>query len=46
MTVPQEDDEEIDISHTYIVCIKSLHGRRGIYLLFMTHFIDDDIPPV
>jgi hypothetical protein len=28
------------------MCIKSLPGRRGKYLLFMTHFCDDDIPHV
>jgi hypothetical protein len=46
VTVPQGDDEEFDVSHTYVVCMKSLLGRRGKYLLFMTHFGDDDIPPV
>jgi hypothetical protein len=46
VSVPQEDDDEFVVSHIYDVCIKSLHGRRGKYLLFMTHFIDDDIPPV
>jgi hypothetical protein len=42
----EEDDEEFDVSHIYVVCVKSLHGRRGKYLLFMTHFRDDDIPLV
>jgi hypothetical protein len=46
VTVPEGDDEEFDVSHIYVVCIKSLPGRRGKYLLFMTHFSDDDIPPV
>jgi hypothetical protein len=46
VTVPEGDDEEFDVSHIYFMCIKSLHGRRGKYLLFMTHFTDDDIPPV
>ena len=46
VTVPEGDDEEFDISHISAVCIKSLPGRRGKYLLFMTHFSDDDIPPV
>jgi hypothetical protein len=46
VTVPEGDDEEFDVSHISVVCIKSLHGRRGRYLLFMTHFSDDDIPPV
>jgi hypothetical protein len=46
VTVPEGDDEEFDVSHISAVCIKSLHGRRGRYLLFMTHFSDDDIPPV
>jgi hypothetical protein len=46
VTVPKGDDEEFDVSHISAVCIKSLRGRRGKYLLFMTHFSDDDIPPV
>jgi hypothetical protein len=46
VTVLEGDDEEFDVSHISAVCIKSLHGRRGKYLLFMTHFNDDDIPPV
>jgi hypothetical protein len=46
VTVPQGDDDEFEVFHIYDVCIKSLHGRRGKYMLFMTHFIDDDIPPV
>jgi hypothetical protein len=44
--VHEGDDEEFDVSHISAVCIKSLPGRRGRYLLFMTHFSDDDIPPV
>jgi hypothetical protein len=44
--VPEGDDEEFDVSHISIVCIKSLPGRRGKYLLFMTHFSDDDLPPI
>jgi hypothetical protein len=46
VTAPEGDDEEFDVSHISVVCIKSLHGRRGKYLLFMTHFNDNDIPPV
>jgi hypothetical protein len=46
MIVPEGGDEESDVSHIYIVCIKSLHRRRGKHLLFMTHFSDDDIPHV
>jgi hypothetical protein len=46
VNVPQGDDDEFEISHIFAVCIKSLHGRRGKYLLFMTHFGDDDIPRV
>jgi hypothetical protein len=46
VTVPEGDDEEFDVSRIFIVCIKSLLGRRDKYLLFMTHFSDDDIPPV
>jgi hypothetical protein len=46
VTVPEGDDEEFDVSHISAVCIKSLPGRRGKYLLFMTHFNDDDIPHV
>jgi hypothetical protein len=44
--VHEGDDEEFDVSHISALCIKSLPGRRGKYLLFMTHFTDDDIPPV
>jgi hypothetical protein len=46
VTVPEGDDEEFDVSHISNVCIKSLPRRRGKYLLFMTHFRDDDIPHV
>jgi hypothetical protein len=46
VTIHEGDDEEFDVSHIFAVCIKSLHGRRGKYLLFMTHFSDDDIPLV
>jgi hypothetical protein len=47
VTFLKGDDEEFDVSHIFVVCInKSLHGRRGKYLLFMTHFRDDDIPLV
>jgi hypothetical protein len=46
VTVPKGDDEEFDVSHISAMCIKSLPGRRGKYLLFMTHFSDDDIPLV
>jgi hypothetical protein len=46
VAVPEVDDEEFDVSHISVVCIKSLPGRRGKYLLFMTHFTDDDIPHV
>jgi hypothetical protein len=46
VTVHEGDDEEFDVSHISIVCIKSLPRRRGKYLLFMTHFSDDDIPHV
>jgi hypothetical protein len=45
VTVQEEDDEEFDVSHIYVVCIKSSPRRRGKYLLLMTHFKDDDIPP-
>jgi hypothetical protein len=44
--VLEGDDEEFDVSHISVVCIKSLHGRRSKYLLFMTHFTDDEIPQV
>jgi hypothetical protein len=43
VTAPEGDDEELDVSHVYVVCIKLLHRRRGKYLFFMTHFNDDDI---
>jgi hypothetical protein len=46
VTIHEGDDEEFDVSHIFVVCIKSLLGRRGKHLLFMTHFSDDDIPPV
>jgi hypothetical protein len=46
VTVPEGDDGEFDVSHISAVCIKSLPGRRCKYLLFMTHFSDDDIPSV
>jgi hypothetical protein len=46
LNVPEGDDEEFDVSHITFVCIKSLHGRQGKHLLFMTHFSDDDIPPI
>jgi hypothetical protein len=46
VTVPEGDDEEFDISHISVVCIKSLPRRRGKYMLFMTQFSDDDIPLV
>jgi hypothetical protein len=46
VTVLKRDDAEFDVSHISTVCIKSLLGRRGKYLLFMTHFSDDDIPHV
>jgi hypothetical protein len=44
MTLLEGDDEEFDVSHISVVCIKSLPRRRGKYLLFKTHYIDDDIP--
>jgi hypothetical protein len=43
VTVREGDDEEFNVSHIFVVCVKSLPGRRGKYLLFMTHFRDDDI---
>jgi hypothetical protein len=46
VTVPEGDDEEFDVSHISALCINSLPGRRGKYMLFMTHFSDDDIPHV
>jgi hypothetical protein len=43
----EDDDEEIDVSHIYYyVCIKPLRGRCVKYVLFMTHFNDDDVPLV
>jgi hypothetical protein len=45
VTIPKGDNEVFDVSHIVALCIKSLPGRRGNYLLFMTHFSDDDIPP-
>jgi hypothetical protein len=46
VTLPEGDDEEFDVSHISVVCIKSLPGRRGKYFLFMTRFSDDDIPSI
>jgi hypothetical protein len=46
MTILEGDDEEFDVLHIFVVCIKSLPRRRGKYLLFMTHFSDNDILPV
>jgi hypothetical protein len=46
VTTPKGDDDEFEVSHISAVCINSLPGRRGRYLLFMTHFMDDDIPCV
>jgi hypothetical protein len=46
VTVLDGDDDEFKASHISAVCIKSLHGRRGKYLLIMTHFNDDDTPHV
>jgi hypothetical protein len=46
MTVREGDDDEFEVSHISVVCIKSLLGRRGKYLLCMTHFTHDDNPPV
>jgi hypothetical protein len=47
VTVLEGNDEGFEVSHISTVCIKSSKtGRRGRYLLFMTHFIDDDIPPI
>jgi hypothetical protein len=46
VTTPKDDDDEFDVSHIFVGCIKSLQGRRGKCLFFMTHFNDDDIPHV
>jgi hypothetical protein len=46
VNVREGDDEEFDVSNISDVCIKSLFGRQGKSLLFMTHISDDDIPPV
>jgi hypothetical protein len=34
VSIPEGDDEDFDVSHIIVVCIKSLLGRRGKYLLF------------
>jgi hypothetical protein len=39
-------DDEFDVYRIYVVCTTPLDGRRGEYLLFMTHLNDDDIPHV
>jgi hypothetical protein len=46
VTTPEIDGDEFNVSRICIVCIKALSDRRGRYLLFMTHFNDDDIPHV
>jgi hypothetical protein len=46
ITVYEGDDDEFEVSHISAVYIKSLLGRRGRYLLFMTHFSEDGIPPI
>ena len=46
MTNVEGEDDEFEVSHISAVCIKPLRGRRGKYLLFMTHLSDDDIPHV
>jgi hypothetical protein len=42
VTNPKGDDEEFEVSHISVVCIKSLLVRGVKYLLFMTYFSDDD----
>jgi hypothetical protein len=42
----EDDDEEFGVPNISVACIKSLHGRRGKYLVFMTHFSDGDISPI
>jgi hypothetical protein len=44
--VPAGYDDEINVSHISVVCIKSLPRRRGKYLFFMTSFSGDNIPPI
>jgi hypothetical protein len=44
VTTPNGDDDDVEVSHIFALCIKLLHGRRGKYMLFMTHFNDNDIP--
>jgi hypothetical protein len=46
VNVPQGDDDEFVVSHIFAICVNSLPEQRGTYLLFMTHFSDDDIPLV
>jgi hypothetical protein len=46
INVPKGDDDEFDVSRIFVVCITSLPGQRGKYLLFMTYFTDNDIPHV
>jgi hypothetical protein len=43
MTIREGDDEEFDVSYISAVCIKSLLGRRGKYLLLITHISDEDV---
>jgi hypothetical protein len=44
INVSEGDDDEYDVSHIFVVRIKSLLGHRYRYVLFMTHVNDDDIP--
>jgi hypothetical protein len=46
VTTLEGDEDEFRVSHICDVSIESFRERRGIYLLFMTHFNDDDIPHV
>jgi hypothetical protein len=47
VAVPKGDDDEFGVFLVFVVCIKSLlPGHRGKYVLFMTHFNDNDIPQV
>jgi hypothetical protein len=46
VTIAYGDDQELEVSQIFVVCIKSLHERRGRYLLVRTHFSEDDISPL
>jgi hypothetical protein len=41
-----EDDDEYDLDNIFVVTIDIVHERRVKYMLFYTHFKDEQIPLV